>query len=177
MTLLIMDSNVLNLIQPGQFLDYVTTMRGVECVPARLAREEAEASGISFPTPLGKDHDAPVPFIKNHPKCCKNDPAVVKTSRFFQLLSELRFTVYANSTTQQHQNDQEVIASSILLWEKRMRASATLEAYFVTGDRDCCKKANNFFKLQGFALKSLFVKLPGGRSVAGVEEFNKIFPP
>ena len=43
MALLIMDSNVLNLIQPGEFLDYVTALSEVECVPARLAREEAEA--------------------------------------------------------------------------------------------------------------------------------------
>ena len=86
MTLLIMDSNVLNLIQPVEFLDYVTALSEVECVPARLAREEAEASGRSFPTPLGKEQDAPVPLITNHSKRCSNDPAVITISqRFCQL--------------------------------------------------------------------------------------------
>lgn len=178
MTLLILDANILNLIQPGEFLYYVTKLSDVECVPARLAREEAEDSGRSFPTPLGKEQDAPVPLISNHSKRCSNDPAVITIpERFYQLCRELQSTVYAGSTTKKHQNDQEVIASAILLWEKRIQDSAPLDAFFVSGDRTCCRKANDFFNQQRFALKSLFVKLPGGRSVAGVREFDRVFPP
>ena len=178
MTLLILDSNILNLIQPGEFLHYVTKISEVVCVPTRLAREEAEESGRSFSTPLDKEQDAPVALISNHLKRFSNDPAVVTIpGRFYQLLRELRSTVYASSTTKKHQKDQEVIASAVLLWEQHMQESDAIHAYFVSGDRTCSKKADEFFKQQGFSLKSLFVRLPGGRPVAGVEEFDKIFPP
>lgn len=174
MIILVIDSDVLNLVQPGAPLHYLAIYPRVKLVPSRRAREQGEASSNQFITPFPEAEDAPVALITSHPGRRLSDPAsILAPSRGMQEIPHMRNGAWSGGSDK-HFADQEVLASAIDLYERARRDDSQVEVYFLTGDRTFCKKATAHLGDRNIPIKVLFArkegkKLPSAREV--VEEF------
>lgn len=177
MRLAILDSNVLNMIQPGSIFEYLSRVPNLELVPSRRAREEAEEDlAKSYMTPLSKEYDAPVSLLADNPLRLGDDPAVISgPTSGMKAVHKLRQTVYLKSTTKKHIDDQEIIGSAIDLWERKKGDRSYTEFFFISGDRGCCNKAMKYFESQNIGIKVLHAKVPGAKQVPGVCEVQLFF--
>jgi hypothetical protein len=175
MNLAIVDSNILDLIQKEGILHYLIKLPFLDLVPSRRAREEAEVSGREYTTPFERSFDAPVPAITNDLNRRTNDAAViVGPSPGMKHVAQMKLSVYSKAKTRNHADDQEVIGSALDLYEIRKRDERYKRFYFISGDRHCCKKANDYFRLQRIPIEVLYARLPGAKSVSGVREVSQV---
>lgn len=176
MKLAIIDSDVFNQIQRTQGLYYLQHMADLVIVPPRRAREQAEESRHNFATPISPDRDAPAPMMTNNLRRRSNDPAVLAGPTKGMIETEkIATTVYRDSTTNKHADDQEIIGSAVELYCSTH--SKYSDVYFVSADQRCCRKAKAYFAQENIRIEVLHAKIPQANAIPGIRTVQDVFAP
>lgn len=176
--LLIIDSNIFNFIQPGEEFEHLARRSALEVIPARVAREEAERAATALPTPRSRDVDVPAPWILNHPRRVTNDPGVVILEpRVHKLVAQFKASEYAATTSARYDNDQLILACSVVYVDQRRAEGFAGRAFFTTRDEKLCERGDRFLRGIGASLTMLHADGQGVRPVPGVDLLSTTFPP
>jgi hypothetical protein len=174
--LLILDSNAIDACEPSGAYGYLRSRSDLQLVPARIGREESERAPSPPTPPLGPTVDAPAPLILNNLQRRLNDPGVTLYNLRAGELTKKLAALYLHP--ENHDKDIQIAATAIAHGEKCLEERSAIEAYFVTGDENCAKKAHALVSQEGLRVGVLYAMAPTAKKDApGVRKLRTTFPP